>query len=674
MSLFENFPYTNLHNLNLDWVLRKMRELIAEWARYYNEWDDWKDQVDAWRISTDAAFVSLKAYVQNYFANLNVGAEVERIMQEMLESGEIQRMVEAQLNTTPRIIRGDLALNTYKYSTDAGGHWMQGGCYIGNGQYVVYYYRDDSDTGTLTCYDIINHRELWSFDLELYHGNTITYKDGNLYITPLYSYAAKQFVFSELKRVDLRNPSEIAETITFDHRVSSCVYDQSTDEFFFLMHGSASKAEYDGTCRVTDGDFNYKRTIYLEGYGDHPTSRTQGMQCAANGVIYEPLLDSVVINAYSEVDGHRINTYQVEKIFNKIRTNGEQQHVTYDFDNDDFYLGSTFVNNGFGRWRTGSIVKIDLTHSIEFTEYLPANWAMRDSQGTINPWVNVVADMRLKPDTRPGWFTNIADAVNLSQALKCALRIRIYHSPDGSDEPYPKFRSVDFTANEFYGQIWGQSVEKPTPVSRLVFQGSQVLIQNFDFKYPYAFDTAYGNITGAGCFINSIIRMTNNVGTHENAIMHCYNTDLNDYASKGLKIRATNSNINVQGNIPADMPDVQVSSTTSKVTGLVLFQEGAYSTGDQIPIKLHNRRGAIMASDASTLKIFWVYNGVHYPLSIGYDEDTRDLVCYGSAAGHTIEIRFRDKGAINDWVNTLTLKSIIYDGSSVTQTRIYGRM
>ena len=27
MSLFENFPYTNLHNLNLDWLIKIINDL-----------------------------------------------------------------------------------------------------------------------------------------------------------------------------------------------------------------------------------------------------------------------------------------------------------------------------------------------------------------------------------------------------------------------------------------------------------------------------------------------------------------------------------------------------------------------------------------------------------------------------------------------------------------------
>lgn len=45
--MFENFPYTNFHELNLDWLLERMKALGIDQAE-------------------------LKNYVDNYFANLDL--------------------------------------------------------------------------------------------------------------------------------------------------------------------------------------------------------------------------------------------------------------------------------------------------------------------------------------------------------------------------------------------------------------------------------------------------------------------------------------------------------------------------------------------------------------------------------------------------------------------------
>lgn len=48
MGLFEHFPYTNFHELNLVWFLDKMKDLIREWESFKNEmrteWENWKTE------------------------------------------------------------------------------------------------------------------------------------------------------------------------------------------------------------------------------------------------------------------------------------------------------------------------------------------------------------------------------------------------------------------------------------------------------------------------------------------------------------------------------------------------------------------------------------------------------------------------------------------------------
>ena len=34
MGLFDHFPYTNVHELNLDWILSMMKALEAEWEAF----------------------------------------------------------------------------------------------------------------------------------------------------------------------------------------------------------------------------------------------------------------------------------------------------------------------------------------------------------------------------------------------------------------------------------------------------------------------------------------------------------------------------------------------------------------------------------------------------------------------------------------------------------------
>lgn len=87
MGLFEYWPYVDEHELNLDWVLATMKKLIEEWTHYNTNWEQWKND-------TDAAFKSLKEYVTNYFDNLDVQEEINNKLDAMMESGELDNIIE----------------------------------------------------------------------------------------------------------------------------------------------------------------------------------------------------------------------------------------------------------------------------------------------------------------------------------------------------------------------------------------------------------------------------------------------------------------------------------------------------------------------------------------------------------------------------------------------------
>lgn len=49
MSIFNEFPYTNFHELNLDWILAHLKKLEDEWAGFVVDWSkELADQVDTW--------------------------------------------------------------------------------------------------------------------------------------------------------------------------------------------------------------------------------------------------------------------------------------------------------------------------------------------------------------------------------------------------------------------------------------------------------------------------------------------------------------------------------------------------------------------------------------------------------------------------------------------------
>lgn len=59
MGLFDQFPYTNFHEMNQDWLLQVCKQLAEDMATVQTEWTDTKD------------------YIDNYFKNLDIDDEIK---------------------------------------------------------------------------------------------------------------------------------------------------------------------------------------------------------------------------------------------------------------------------------------------------------------------------------------------------------------------------------------------------------------------------------------------------------------------------------------------------------------------------------------------------------------------------------------------------------------------
>ena len=76
MSMENLGPYTNFHELNLDWFLQEFNKLIAQWKAMQKNFDNLQD-----------AFNDLKRYVQDYFKNLDVQEEINNKIDSLVANG-----------------------------------------------------------------------------------------------------------------------------------------------------------------------------------------------------------------------------------------------------------------------------------------------------------------------------------------------------------------------------------------------------------------------------------------------------------------------------------------------------------------------------------------------------------------------------------------------------------
>lgn len=86
---FSNFPYTDFHDLNLDWLLRTVKDLDTKWDSYYTQWNKWQ---------TD---------VQNYIDNLDYIAAIDKYLDALKASGELSDIIDTWLTDYGLITIGD---------------------------------------------------------------------------------------------------------------------------------------------------------------------------------------------------------------------------------------------------------------------------------------------------------------------------------------------------------------------------------------------------------------------------------------------------------------------------------------------------------------------------------------------------------------------------------------
>lgn len=81
MGIFRQFPYSNFHDMNMDEILKLMRELQEEWDATKNEWSD------------------MKTFINTYFENLDVTKEISDKINSMIADGSFNSIIDPVIAT-----------------------------------------------------------------------------------------------------------------------------------------------------------------------------------------------------------------------------------------------------------------------------------------------------------------------------------------------------------------------------------------------------------------------------------------------------------------------------------------------------------------------------------------------------------------------------------------------
>lgn len=94
--MFNKYPYTDFHELNLDWFLTQFKDLVSNWEDFQStitrEWNDYKSGLDQEWADVQAAWTALYNYVHDYFDNLDVQDEINNKLDQMAADGTFIRL------------------------------------------------------------------------------------------------------------------------------------------------------------------------------------------------------------------------------------------------------------------------------------------------------------------------------------------------------------------------------------------------------------------------------------------------------------------------------------------------------------------------------------------------------------------------------------------------------
>ena len=86
--MFDKYPYTNFHELNLEYFIQHFKEIFDEWEELYNTLTTWKD-------ATDAANAAWKTGVETDLATWKAGVEAELTAREEALRAELEAWKDA---------------------------------------------------------------------------------------------------------------------------------------------------------------------------------------------------------------------------------------------------------------------------------------------------------------------------------------------------------------------------------------------------------------------------------------------------------------------------------------------------------------------------------------------------------------------------------------------------
>lgn len=382
MGIYDNWIYTDLHQLNLDWILK----VVKEWGEEVKLLDKKFDNLNA-------AFNDLKEYVENYLSALDIEADVIAAVNAYLDDNLTDPVISNILKNAMLLVGGNvnprrllrLAIPTTTNSATPDNTlktWAQGFTLTPNG-YMLAFCNSDKVNNDADFYEVTDGQTLHrSFTLPVGHANALAYDNNKLYVAPLYYNVGG----SEQRTYDLLVYDY--DNLTLDDTITCLVYPHSVSIENDIIYYTNN--------RITDIDLyqydGYNHTMI--GSFPRPANGTYQNAEISDGKVYFVYSEPSLIYEYDIATAQLLAVFNLPSVTSEGYTIGELEQIQID-GSDIYAFSESALPSSIAAHRLGNLFKFNTNTGNEITETVSnqanvarliyAERSLDNNYGNLNP-------------------------------------------------------------------------------------------------------------------------------------------------------------------------------------------------------------------------------------------------------------------------------------------------
>lgn len=282
--MFNEYPYTDFHELNADWILKEMKNLIEAWSRTEAAWNALREDNTEFKQGIDATVASLQNFVNTYFENLDVQNEINNKLTAMASDGTLSQLIApyVQAQSSPIVVAS---------TSDMTDHTK---LYVLNTTGVLYYYNGSQFVESTIVYGELNEITELKSDLaknknlylNVYATNRIEIDTSSMTI----SFLGTSNIFGFMYENTYINGNEY--TFNFSYGVAYYIYYNKTNKSIEISTTSTQDMLRVGIFRMYNVDTLQLNLIddipiYIDGWLQSEGIRTNSISYSSTPVVFD---------------------------------------------------------------------------------------------------------------------------------------------------------------------------------------------------------------------------------------------------------------------------------------------------------------------------------------------------------------------------------------------------